>query len=157
MALGSTQPLIEMRTRNPYGVEGGRRVRVTTLPPSVSRLSREIWEPRRLTTLWVSTVCYKDSFTFTFYFYLVVLNENRLLVLPRTSCFPDISERDDCENSFVISGLMLFQYVDLCISANTERYWRLVICHNTQALISPVARSSSMHISHQSSQNRFTV
>jgi hypothetical protein len=24
-----------------------------------------MWEPRRLTTLWASTACYMDSFTFT--------------------------------------------------------------------------------------------
>jgi hypothetical protein len=39
MALGSTQPLTEISTRN-LGVEGCRRVRLTS-QPSVSRLSRK--------------------------------------------------------------------------------------------------------------------
>jgi hypothetical protein len=42
MALGSTQSLTEMSTRNlPGAVKGDRGVRVTILPPSVSRSSRE--------------------------------------------------------------------------------------------------------------------
>jgi hypothetical protein len=42
MALGSTQPLAEMSTRNlPGGVQACRRVRLSTSPIPVSRLSRK--------------------------------------------------------------------------------------------------------------------
>jgi hypothetical protein len=42
MALESTQPLKEMSTRNlPWGVKGSQRIGLTTLLPSVNRLSRQ--------------------------------------------------------------------------------------------------------------------
>ena len=44
MALGSTQPLTEMSTRNISWGKGGRCVGLTTLPPSCGNCL-EIWEP----------------------------------------------------------------------------------------------------------------
>jgi hypothetical protein len=42
MALGSTQPLTKMSTRNFPGGKCGRRVGLTTLPPSISRMSENV-------------------------------------------------------------------------------------------------------------------
>ena len=44
MALGLTQPLTEMSTRNISWGKGGRCVELTTLPPSCADCL-EIWEP----------------------------------------------------------------------------------------------------------------
>jgi hypothetical protein len=64
MALGSTQPLTEMSTRNLNGGKG-RPVRgADNLTAICEPIVKKIWEPRRLTTLWAFTACYKDNFTF---------------------------------------------------------------------------------------------
>jgi hypothetical protein len=44
--------------------------------PSVSQLSREMWEPRRLTTLWASTASYSDSFSFLLVHVIIYINNN---------------------------------------------------------------------------------
>ena len=53
MALGSTQPLVKMSTRNIPGGKGGRRVRLTTSPLSRAEC-REIWGPKRPGTFWAT-------------------------------------------------------------------------------------------------------
>jgi hypothetical protein len=64
MALGSTQPLIEMSTRNlPWDKERPAR-KADTLTAICEPIILKMWEPRRLTTLWASMVCYRDNFTF---------------------------------------------------------------------------------------------
>jgi hypothetical protein len=55
-ALVSTQPVTEMSTRNLPKVKGRPA-------PKADNLTA-ICEPRRLTTLWSSTACYRDGFTF---------------------------------------------------------------------------------------------
>jgi hypothetical protein len=66
MALGSTQPLTEMSTRNlpGGGVKGGRRVRLDDLTTICQPIVYKMWEPRRLTNRLAPTAYYRDSFTF---------------------------------------------------------------------------------------------
>jgi hypothetical protein len=64
MALGSTQPLTEMGTRNLPGGKWWLAHKADNLVAICEPTVWKMWEPRRLTTLWASTACYRDSFTF---------------------------------------------------------------------------------------------
>jgi hypothetical protein len=64
MTLGSTQPLVEMSTRNIPGGKGGGCVGLTTSPPSRAEC-HEIWESKPPGTLWATPGLLRDSFTFT--------------------------------------------------------------------------------------------
>jgi hypothetical protein len=63
MALGSTQPLREMSTRNLPGGKGPAR-KADNLTAICEWTVFKMWKPRHLTTLWVTSACYRDSFTF---------------------------------------------------------------------------------------------
>jgi hypothetical protein len=64
MALGSTQLLIEMSTSNLPGGKSGRRVGLTTLPPSMSRISENVGAPTSRNPKGLHGL-YRDNFTFT--------------------------------------------------------------------------------------------
>jgi hypothetical protein len=64
MSLGTTQPQTEMSARNlPGGKEWPTR-KADNLTAICEQTVYKTWEPRRLKTLWASTICYGDSFTF---------------------------------------------------------------------------------------------
>jgi hypothetical protein len=64
MALGSTQPLVKMSTRNISGGKGGRCVRLTTSPPLRTKCQENLgaW------TSWATLGLLRDSFTFYYYY-----------------------------------------------------------------------------------------
>jgi hypothetical protein len=65
MALGSTQPLTEMSTRNIPGGERRPARKADNLTAVYEPIVYKMWEPQHLTALWVSMTRYRDSFTFT--------------------------------------------------------------------------------------------
>jgi hypothetical protein len=73
MALGSTQSLTEMSTRNLPGGKGavGRPARKAELTSIFEPTVLKMWEPQRLATHWISTVCYGDSVSFFIYIYII--------------------------------------------------------------------------------------
>jgi len=64
MALGSTQPLVKISTRNIPGGKGGLSVRLATSPPPCAGC-HGIWEPKPPGTLWATPGLLRDSFTST--------------------------------------------------------------------------------------------
>jgi hypothetical protein len=67
IALVSTQPLTEMNTRNLPGIKGRPLRKADNLTAIYEPFVEKTWEPRRLTNLWYSTPCYRDSFSFFFF------------------------------------------------------------------------------------------
>jgi hypothetical protein len=61
-ALGSTQPLREMRTGNLPGGKGRSSRKAGNLTAICDPIVYKMWEPLRLAALWASTAYYRDSF-----------------------------------------------------------------------------------------------
>jgi hypothetical protein len=76
--------LSEMSTRNLPGGKGRPARKADNLTAICDPIVYKMWEPRRLTALWVSTACYRDTFTFTFY--SIYLSLRSLLCLHQSSC-----------------------------------------------------------------------
>jgi hypothetical protein len=66
MAPGSAQPLREMSTRNLPGGNGQPACKADNLTAICEPIVHNMWQPRRLTTIWASMAYYRDNFTFLF-------------------------------------------------------------------------------------------
>jgi hypothetical protein len=64
MALRSTQPLMELRTRNLPRGKGRLALKADNLTGISESIVQKMRKPRRLTNIWASTACYRDSFIF---------------------------------------------------------------------------------------------
>jgi hypothetical protein len=63
MALGSIQPLTEISTRYLPGSTECPAYKADSNTAKCEPIVYKMWEPRRLTTQWTSTACYRDSLT----------------------------------------------------------------------------------------------
>jgi hypothetical protein len=64
MAMGSTQTLTEMSTRNFPGGKGRAAREADNHTAICEPIVYKMWGPRRLTILWAFTASHRDSFTF---------------------------------------------------------------------------------------------
>jgi hypothetical protein len=77
MALGSTQPITEMSTRNLPGGKKRPARRADNLTAIYKPIVSKMWEPRHLTNLFASTACYRDSLSL-----LNLLPNSNILAFP---------------------------------------------------------------------------
>jgi hypothetical protein len=109
MALGSSQPLTEMSTRNLPGSKGrpARRADKLTAISEPDCLDK-MWEPRRLTTLWVFTACYRDLYL---------------------KCFGLIGHHEVCKepSSFIMCIVVVIVVFSFCVGCSLCVYF-CVLC-----------------------------
>jgi hypothetical protein len=113
MAPGSTQRLKEISTRKLSEGKGGPVRKSHNLTAICELTVQKMWEPRRLTTLWASTVCYRDSFTSTFtsYGYITDLSWSfNQISITSKMLTPQTDENNICENYLTRTEFHIIDY-----------------------------------------------
>jgi hypothetical protein len=101
VAMGSTQPLTVMSTRNLLGEKGQPESKIYNLTAICEPTVYNMLEPRRLTNLWDSTAYYRDSFTFIFTGITFLCHQMQwlmMLMIDLTIKLHAINIRDDKES-----------------------------------------------------------
>jgi hypothetical protein len=106
VALGSTQPLTEMRIKNILGGKGRPARKADYLTAVCEPIIYKMWEPQPFTNLWASTACYRHSFAFLpFYWFMVAASTvNLLLEAGNGLCFTqvlDSPQRTGCNDTWL--------------------------------------------------------
>jgi hypothetical protein len=82
---------------------------------------KKMWEPRRLTTLWASTTCYSDSFTFTLlYMVQFLIAEKQLVIYIHSVILRRSNVCKECKNLFLnLASFFFFCKTDRnsCVSS----------------------------------------
>jgi hypothetical protein len=73
MTLGFTHLLIDIRARSSWGCKVLAARNADKLTAICEPTVEQMWEPRRITTLWACTSCYKDSFAFSLCIALLIV------------------------------------------------------------------------------------
>jgi hypothetical protein len=77
MVLRFTQPLTGMSTKDLAAGRAWLMRKADNLTAICEPTVYKMWEPQHLLTIWASTACYRDSFT---YFYIVRVHTNYIYV-----------------------------------------------------------------------------
>jgi hypothetical protein len=83
---GRLSLLTEMSTRKLPGSKTLPTRKAHNLTAICERIVQKMWEPRRLTTLWASTACYRGSFTSFSSFYRIKIPDCGSKILPQAFC-----------------------------------------------------------------------
>jgi hypothetical protein len=103
-----------------WGIRGGRPAhKADNLAAICKPINYKMWEPRRLTNLWASTACYRDSFIFllvctypvnpffTSYLFLVTWGEVRLSPLGTSVTISPIVPASDDDECQAVGGMRI--------------------------------------------------